>query len=575
MSETPKFTHTDTELEHSFTQHPEYRTGNLSKDRDAVLDDFPSIPEIDVKTFIQSFLPPLPLGVDIQSIFRSLSRSRRICRGQGGFFWDVFATEPAKSAVAEGAEFDKLMEIHNAMVETAAMPEPMQTVKFCLNPNKVPFSNRTHDTRPDAYMILRRSPRIGSCDKDRWENLAVTMEFKKANNDPARIDNMKKQVFSMWQLMTYDPCRRFTFGLTIENTDVRLWFCSRSMLAVSKRFGLNAYPIHLIHAFLSFTYASKADLGWDETMEPKIIGGEKRYEIKVSGNTYETQGKPLSDFVAHSIVGRATRVYKVKKLQDNTGKTYVLKDVWLAKGRRPEHTIRDEILEDIKSVLGENDKNIVEKHLFTPVHHCIVQVKTEDKGWVDDDTHDVILRKAEFSTTDRIHIHPPINLNHVVTSIGQTPHLSEYVVTRAPKPDHKDITHRYHYRIVYEELADPLFDLNQVSLIFHLFYELVQVLHIFHRAGWIHRDLSAGNVFLYQNECLKLGDLEFAKKMSKDGEHDVRTGTLGFMAFEVERQEYLYLPNNLKISEFFYHNSLHELESVWWLATWCLFFHPL
>lgn len=50
---------------------------------------------------------------------------------------------------------------------------------------------------------------------------------------------MKKQVFSMQQLMTYDPCRRFTFGLTIENTDVRLWFCSRSMLAVSGKFDLN------------------------------------------------------------------------------------------------------------------------------------------------------------------------------------------------------------------------------------------------------------------------------------------------------------------------------------------------
>lgn len=117
------------------------------------------------------------------------------------------------------------------------------------------------------------------------------------------------------------------------------------------------------------------------------------------------------------------------------------------------------------------------------------------------------------------------------------------------------------------------------------------VLNIFHRAGWVHRDISAGNVFLHERTCFKLGDLEFAKKMGKDGEHDVRTvsiiytspllslnsrskGTLDFMAFEVENQEYLYLPDGSKNKPgFFYHNSLHELESVWWLATWFLFFH--
>ncbi|KAK2459545.1 hypothetical protein APHAL10511_008424 [Amanita phalloides] len=527
----------------------------------AVLDNFRSVQEIDIQTFITSFLPPCPSGINLQGIFRSLHYSLGLQRIRGhegaSYYWDVFETEPAAFTVAEGATFDKLMEIYNAVIEEAAISRETRITKLCLNPNKVPSLNRTHATRPDGCMILTR-PCMGDHVQDCWEDVAVTMEFKKRNDEFDCIDNIEKQIFSMQQVMAFDPCRRFTFGLTIENTDVRLWFCSRSMTAVSKTFDLNKHPQCLILAFLSFTYASKADLGWDETMKPKIIGGEKRYEIKVGDNTYETQGDALSDVVARSVVGRATRVYKVKKLQDTTGQMYVLKDVWLAKGRRPEHTIREEILEDIERVLGENDKKKVEKHLFTPVDHCIVQVETKDKGWVDDDTHDVILRKAEFSTSNRLRV---TNLNHT----------SDYVVTRAP-PDHKNITHRYHYRIVYEELAVPLYDLKQVSLIFHLFYELVQVLDIFHRAGWVHRDLSAGNVFLHENERFKLGDLEFAKKMGKTGERDVRTGTLDIVAFEVERQKYMYLPDGPP-KPFFYHNSLHELESVWWLATWCLFFH--
>ena len=206
-------------------------------------------------------------------------------------------------------------------------------------------------------------------------------------------------------------------------------------------------------------------------MTPKIVGKDIQYEIKVGDNMYETQGKPLSDYVAHAIVGRATRVFKV---QDHTGKPYVLKDVWLAKGRQPEHKIREEILKDIGNELNGHDKVVVEKHLFTPVDHWVVQVKQKDNSWVNDDTHDII-RKAEFSTAKRFNVmHAATNPKHVVTTTGHTPHASEHVNTRAPKPDDRKITHRYHYRIVYEELAEPLFDLREVSLIFRLLYKLVK-----------------------------------------------------------------------------------------------------
>ncbi|KAF8687103.1 hypothetical protein AX14_003700 [Amanita brunnescens Koide BX004] len=65
--------------------------------------------------------------------------------------------------------------------------------------------------------------------------------------------------------------------------------------------------------------------------------------------------------------------------------------------------------------------------------------------------------------------------------------------------------------------------------------DLVKVPNTFHWAGWVHRDISAGSLFLLQGKLFKLGDLEFAK-MGKDGEHDVRTGMLDFMSIEVERQ---------------------------------------
>ena len=50
-----------------------------------------------------------------------------------------------------------------------------------------------------------------------------------------------------------------------------------------------------------------------------------------------------------------------------------------------------------------------------------------------------------------------------------------------------------------------------------------------HELGWVHRDISAGNVFIYKQGTTSarviLADLEYAKKMGSDGAalSDVRT----------------------------------------------------
>jgi hypothetical protein len=37
----------------------------------------------------------------------------------------------------------------------------------------------------------------------------------------------------MGQILALDPCRRFTFGVTVENTGIHIWFCDRSGYMVS------------------------------------------------------------------------------------------------------------------------------------------------------------------------------------------------------------------------------------------------------------------------------------------------------------------------------------------------------
>lgn len=48
------------------------------------------------------------------------------------------------------------------------------------NPNRSPYSQRTHKTRPDGSMVLNESSvEGGRRNAHYWEDLPVTMEFKK------------------------------------------------------------------------------------------------------------------------------------------------------------------------------------------------------------------------------------------------------------------------------------------------------------------------------------------------------------------------------------------------------------
>ena len=56
-------------------------------------------------------------------------------------------------------------------------------------------------------------------------------------------------------------------------------------------------------------------------------------------------------------------------------------------------------------------------------------------------------------------------------------------------------------------------------------------LQVIHKAGWVHRDLSIGNLYLYIDPVSGakrglIGDFEFAKKVGSGGRHDKRIVTL-------------------------------------------------
>jgi hypothetical protein len=52
-----------------------------------------------------------------------------------------------------------------------------------------------------------------------------------------------KAILSMHRVLTHDISRRFIFGLTVEDEDVRIYFACRAFLAVSEEFNINEVSI--------------------------------------------------------------------------------------------------------------------------------------------------------------------------------------------------------------------------------------------------------------------------------------------------------------------------------------------
>jgi hypothetical protein len=50
-------------------------------------------------------------------------------------------------------------------------------------------------------------------------------------------------------MMNVDRRRRFAFGVTIENTDTRIWFCCRQIVFVTRRFDFMKvnFELHLFY----------------------------------------------------------------------------------------------------------------------------------------------------------------------------------------------------------------------------------------------------------------------------------------------------------------------------------------
>ncbi|TFK45769.1 hypothetical protein OE88DRAFT_1096107 [Heliocybe sulcata] len=136
------------------------------------------------------------------------------------------------------------------------------------------------------------------------------------------------------------------------------------------------------------------------------------------------------------------------------------------------------------------------------------------------------------------------------------------------------------YRVVYGEVCEPLHHVTSLATVLKTMMNCLTAVQLMYCIGWIHRDVSAGNLLWYgAGERGILSDLEYAKEFIPhgSGHPDPKTGTVSFMAVEIASELHIFVPqrgfrrkaDSIRVHHVI-HNFQHDLESFFWLLLWTL-----
>ncbi|TEB24193.1 hypothetical protein FA13DRAFT_1792094 [Coprinellus micaceus] len=491
-------------------------------------------------------------------------------------------------------------------------------------------------------------------------DVAAICEYKKKREDANRL----QLVGAASHLLNQDPVRFAVYGVTIEDCDVSLWYFCRSHTAKSEPFNFLENPAILVKVFLSFMFAHSESLGFDSNIrrimpfpgEARSISYVYRFAAEDNGKErehYYRTRRTICDAHRLCITGRATRVWEAEQVRSFDDLTtmdeevVVLREVWLDEGAATERQIQQAIFasldqfgaqlkedpsyspphfvdfdDDLKKEVWElfeedhtlppcisrtrGHRKAYEKHFLTIVEDFLGQpARAIAKNYQVDS---MLLRKVQHIRTAKS------STVRGADSSRNNQNSATALQPRSPGPAQDSIPAREYrqkrpYRLIYKERCLDLDDEAVTSLedIFIGLRGCFTALVLLFCAGWVHRDISCGNVLIWTdgdgNKHGKLGDLEYAKRYpSMGGSPDPKTGTAYFMPVEImlgyrlilrdtsqkkRRIEPLTARQRLQAARSrpqtdnadllpreepdpLQHHFLHELECLWWLTLWSI-----
>ncbi|KIK14550.1 hypothetical protein PISMIDRAFT_116830 [Pisolithus microcarpus 441] len=170
--------------------------------------------------------------------------------------WSAFKSKVWGSSKSGEKAFKPVSNVFDAVIrEASKASDTPAKLRFASRPLASPLSERCNTIFPDAYLLLvdkksvdAQGDKKKNTDSDSWDDIVVSFECKKNEEDTEREDHDKRIVRSLHYIMGRDPCRRATFGITTEDTQMKFWFTCRAATLVSKPFDFFKVSGHVIES---------------------------------------------------------------------------------------------------------------------------------------------------------------------------------------------------------------------------------------------------------------------------------------------------------------------------------------
>ncbi|EAU89855.2 other/FunK1 protein kinase [Coprinopsis cinerea okayama7 len=321
------------------------------------------------------------------------------------------------------------------------------------------------------------------------------------------------------QIVNGDARGRFCFAVTFIDSQVTLWRFSRSLTIKSTPFDMTEHPDLLIQLLVIFLGSQTHLLGYD-SLVTLLPDSNYVYEIPSDGDSgplYYKTAALICDSQPTYVSGRSLRIWEVEQVESVSNPVRVpgtpnrvLKDVILDATARTEADIQEELFADMAKLA--KDESWSSRPFLKDFPQCDIDVLA--------DALEGERFKRYFSCI-----------------------IAKYIGEVDNACGHGRPIRRCHF--VYERICTPLDDITTLGEAVDVLRQALIPLRLMFCAGWVHRDVSPGNILAYRQApgspwTVKLSDLEHAKKFpdpeSTGG--DRITGTPYFIACEVLDGDY-------------------------------------
>ncbi|EAU89709.2 other/FunK1 protein kinase [Coprinopsis cinerea okayama7 len=372
----------------------------------------------------------------------------------------------------------------------------------------------------------------------------------------------------LFDVINSDARRTFTYAITVQRDKLSIWYLSRSLCVRSTPFNMTEHPDLLIQALTCIMLATPEQLGYDPlvTLLPDL---SYVYELPPDHNRanslYYRTTELISQYHSADTAGRSTRVWRVKQVTSSArpvdlpgASDMVLKHVSVDATMPTEREVQEQLFSDI-SAFGKL-KNWRENDVL--------------KEMPKDDL-DVL---AEALKGDNFRQLFSCIIAHHVGEPASTPSTEAVKLSKPRCPKRKCF-------FVYELLCTPLSKIPTLGEAIDVIKQCVTALRLMWCAGWVHRDVSIGNILAFRPSQdspweVRLTDLEHARRFPDPNVlgDDTPIGTPYFMPVELQNRGYYFpaLEERPKERKTWFpvkplvHNYQHDLESIWWIILWLI-----